>query len=135
MYQRYYKQRKFGKLFSLFLVIGSGISHYLRTLFKNGKKIFDYKYLSKYDTYLPEKFNHTLDHFNTNNNKSYLKFHNLDQNNNDHNLNTNENEVLNNRNTNIYQFYSMPFKNEEKMKLNLRHRTYRLILDFRDKII
>ncbi len=54
MYQRYYKQRKFGRIFSFCMVIGSGLSYYVKTSVKTVKNLFKIDKLSAYSEYLPE---------------------------------------------------------------------------------
>jgi hypothetical protein len=58
MYQRYYKQRRFGRFLGFALVIGSGLSHYVRTCTKFVKDNFKLETLNKLDIdleYLMEK--------------------------------------------------------------------------------
>jgi len=54
MYQRYYKQKKFGRIFSVFLIIGSGMSHYLKEGKGFFKATFSLNNLNKYEDYIPE---------------------------------------------------------------------------------
>jgi hypothetical protein len=49
MYQRYYKQRRFGRFLGFALVIGSGLSHYVRSSYKFVKDNFKLETLSKLD--------------------------------------------------------------------------------------
>lgn len=49
MYQRYYKQRRFGRFLGFALVIGSGLSHYVRTCSKFIKDNFKLETLNKLD--------------------------------------------------------------------------------------
>ncbi len=53
MYQRYYKQRKFGRFFSFFLVIGSGVTHYVKSNYRAIKNSIKIENLVKYEEYLP----------------------------------------------------------------------------------
>jgi hypothetical protein len=64
MYQRYYKQRKFGRIFSFVLVVGSGLSYYIKssyTLIKNNLKVEN---LVKYKEYLPNELKSCVEHWN-----------------------------------------------------------------------
>ena len=61
MYQRYYKQRKFGKIFGVGMVIISGISHYAKNALQAFKKVSDLKNIEKYDEFLPLQIKHTID--------------------------------------------------------------------------
>jgi hypothetical protein len=49
MYQRYYKQRRFGRFLGFALVIASGMSHYVRTGYKFVKDNFKLETLTKLD--------------------------------------------------------------------------------------
>ena len=63
MYQRYYKQKKFGRIFSFVLVVGSGLGHYLKSsigYFKNSVKIDN---LVSYHDYIPDNCKNLLDDF------------------------------------------------------------------------
>ena len=53
MYQRYYKQRKFGRFFGFFTVIGSGLYHFVKTNIVFVKSKFTTKNLMNYVEYLP----------------------------------------------------------------------------------
>jgi hypothetical protein len=53
MYQRYYKQRKFGRVFSVFLIIGSGLSHYVKEGKGFIKAFFSMDTYNKYEEYIP----------------------------------------------------------------------------------
>jgi hypothetical protein len=53
MYQRYYKQRKFGRIFSFCMVVGSGLSHYIKSSYKFVKTSFSFDNIVKYEEYLP----------------------------------------------------------------------------------
>jgi len=61
MYQRYYRQRKFGKIFSVFLVIGSGMTNYLREGKNAFKNIFCFENFLKYQEYLPNNIKDLID--------------------------------------------------------------------------
>jgi hypothetical protein len=63
MYQRYFKQRKFGKIFSFALIVGSGLSHYIRLSKNNIKSLFTVETVEKYQSYLPVQIEETLDYF------------------------------------------------------------------------
>lgn len=54
MYQRYYKQRKFGRIFSFALVVGSGVTHYVKSSYQTIKNIFKFENLMKYEEYFPD---------------------------------------------------------------------------------
>lgn len=54
MYQRYYKQRKFGRIFSFCMVIGSGLSYYIKSSIKSVRNLFKLENLEKHSEYLPE---------------------------------------------------------------------------------
>jgi hypothetical protein len=49
MYQRYYKQKRFGRFLGFALVIGSGLTHYVRNSYKFVKDNFKLETLSKLD--------------------------------------------------------------------------------------
>ena len=49
MYQRYYKQRRIGRFIGFALIIGSGLSHYVRSSYKFIKENIKLEKLSKYD--------------------------------------------------------------------------------------
>ncbi len=66
MYQRYFKQRKFGRVFSLALVVGSGLSHYIRQSKQQLKSIFSFETLNKIDQYLPSQIEETIKHYKSN---------------------------------------------------------------------
>ncbi len=53
MYQRYYKQRKFGRFFGFFTVIGSGIYHFIKTNIIFVQSKFSTKNLLTYSEYMP----------------------------------------------------------------------------------
>lgn len=55
MYQRYYRQRKFGRIFSFFLVVGSGLHHYVKASFKGAKSLFKLETIKSYECYLPSE--------------------------------------------------------------------------------
>jgi len=61
MYQRYYKQRKFGRIFSFCMVVGSGLSYYIKTSVKSIKNLFKIDNLSAYSEYLPENMRSVVD--------------------------------------------------------------------------
>ena len=61
MYQRYNKQRKFGRIFSFCMVIGSGLSHYVKTSKQSVKNLFKIENLSKYDEYFPDYVNNVIE--------------------------------------------------------------------------
>ena len=63
MYQRYFKQRKFGRVFSFALVVGSGISHYIRQSKQLLKNIFSLETLTNFDQYLPVQVEETIQHY------------------------------------------------------------------------
>jgi hypothetical protein len=77
MYQRYYKQRKFGRVFSVFLIIGSGLSHYIKEGKEFIKGVFSMNTLNKYEEYLPNITKEFIQEFKENDLKSisdnYLK--------------------------------------------------------------
>lgn len=49
MYQRYYKQKRFGRFLGFALVIGSGLSHYIRTSYRFIKDNFKLETLTRID--------------------------------------------------------------------------------------
>ena len=55
MYQRYYKQKKFGRFFGFFIVIGSGVYHFAKLNINIIRKQFSLKNLIKFENYLPEQ--------------------------------------------------------------------------------
>jgi len=55
MYQRYYKQKKFGRFFGFFLVIGSGVYHFIKTNIHVIKHQFSLKNLIKFENFLPDQ--------------------------------------------------------------------------------
>lgn len=63
MYQRYFKQRKFGKIFSFALIVGSGLAHYIRLSKNNIKSLFTVGTVEKYQSYFPVQIEETLDYF------------------------------------------------------------------------
>jgi hypothetical protein len=54
MYQRYYKQRKFGRIFSFALVVGSGVTHYVKSSYQTLKNTFKLENVMKYEEYFPD---------------------------------------------------------------------------------
>jgi Na+/phosphate symporter len=73
MYQRYFKQRKFGRVFSFALVVGSGLSHYFRQSKQLLKNLFSLETLTKFDQYLPSQVEATIEHYKTSIKDSNLK--------------------------------------------------------------
>jgi len=71
MYQRYYKQKKFGRFFGFFIVIGSGTYHFVKTNINVVRNQFTLKNLIKFENYLPDKTKILTDSV-----KQYLKFTN-----------------------------------------------------------
>jgi hypothetical protein len=61
MYQRYYKQRRFGRIFSFFLVVGSGLSHYVKSGYRFIKDTISIEYITKYSDHLPDDIGVVLD--------------------------------------------------------------------------
>jgi hypothetical protein len=55
MYQRYYKQKKFGRIFSFCLVVGSGLGHYVKSGVGFLKDNFKIEKIRKYEEFMPEK--------------------------------------------------------------------------------
>lgn len=130
MYQRYYRQRKFGRIFSIFLVIGSGLSHYgkqTKSIFKN---LASFENVVKYQEYFPNNvkdliedfrnkddlsINDKLEHFDIFNNKNKINENFKNQlfiyESNLKNLNRNFNEKLEN-------FYSKPNKDKGHQNIN-----------------
>lgn len=64
MYQRYYKQRKFGKIFSFALVIGSGLKYYIQNSLTSIKSITNLKNIEKYEEYLTPRLAETISQIN-----------------------------------------------------------------------
>lgn len=60
MYQRYYKQRKFGRVFSYVLVVGSGLSHYIRSALNFCRNKLTLETVFKYEEYIPDNTKHLL---------------------------------------------------------------------------
>jgi hypothetical protein len=54
MYQRYYKQKRFGKIFSFFLVVGSGLSHYVRSSYKYIRQTVSLDNIARFSDYMPD---------------------------------------------------------------------------------
>lgn len=63
MYQRYYKQRKFGRIFSFVLVIGSGLAHYVKSSYSLIRNNFKIENLIKYKEYLPSGVQNFVENF------------------------------------------------------------------------
>lgn len=63
MYQRYYRQRKFGRIFSIFLVVGSGLSHYVSEGRQIIKNTFSFNNVMKYQEHFPENIRDLVDDF------------------------------------------------------------------------
>ena len=61
MYQGYYKQRKFGRFFGFFTVIGSGLYHFVKTNIVFVKSKFSTKNLLNYVEYLPNNVRSILE--------------------------------------------------------------------------
>ena len=61
MYQRYYKQRKFGRFFGFFTVIGSGLYHFVKTNINLVKSKFTTKNLLNYSEYMPNNIRSVLE--------------------------------------------------------------------------
>lgn len=66
MYQRYYKQRKFGRFFGFFTVIGSGIYHFIKTNIIYVKSKFSTKNLLTYSEYMPSNVRSIIEFFDEN---------------------------------------------------------------------
>lgn len=97
MYQRYYKTRKFGRIFSFVLVIGSGLSHYTKSSYKFIKSNFTFEnfdeFASKYELF-PSNLNAALNNIRRSKQiLNELKLSNDNKSNNKHILN--EKEKLN----------------------------------------
>jgi hypothetical protein len=60
MYQRYYKQKRFGKILSFVLVVGSGLGHYVKSSYKFVKEMIKIENLVKYTDYFPENLSLSL---------------------------------------------------------------------------
>ncbi len=79
MYQRYYRQRKFGKIFSVFLVIGSGLGYYVREGKSNLKNLLSFGNVLKYEEYFPRNIKDLIFEFKDENNNSIKgKFEDFD---------------------------------------------------------
>lgn len=63
MYQRYYRQRKFGRIFSIFLVIGSGLSHYGKEAKSAFKNLTSFENVFKYQEYFPNNVKDIIEDF------------------------------------------------------------------------
>ena len=61
MYQRYYKQRKFGRFFGFFTVIGSGLYHFVKMNVNFIKSKFSTKNLLSYGEFLPNNVRSILE--------------------------------------------------------------------------
>lgn len=61
MYNKYFKQRKFGKVLSFFLVINSGITYYIKFLKDNLYNILSFKNLINSTDYLPKSISNSLE--------------------------------------------------------------------------
>lgn len=64
MYQRYYKQRKFGKVFGFVLIVGSGLSHYVRNGMAIFKNLTSLKNIERYEEHLPPSISRTIHYAN-----------------------------------------------------------------------
>jgi hypothetical protein len=64
MYQRYYKQRRFGRFFSFFLVVGSGLSYYVKTGYRLIKETVSIGNIGRYSDYMPENAKLVIDKLN-----------------------------------------------------------------------
>lgn len=80
MYQRYYKQRKFGRFFGFFTVIGSGIYHFAKININYVKSFFTTKNLLNYGDYLPGNVKSILEFLEESQHSNLNKFFERSQN-------------------------------------------------------
>ena len=61
MYQKYNKQKKFGRFFGFFIVIGSGMYHFIKTNYMSLKSQFTPRNLLKFHDYMPTNLKNLLE--------------------------------------------------------------------------
>jgi hypothetical protein len=74
MYQRYYKQKRFGRIFSFFLVVGSGLSYYIKNGYRVLKETISLDNVVRYSDYFPQNLKFMVDSLKNNTNANRKDF-------------------------------------------------------------